>query len=229
MMNKRYFYGFTLVELLVSITLLSMIMLLGTWSFSIFINKWDGRLGYFSKHISQAKDHILLGDVVSAITPHLINANNNISYYFQASKTEVKAASHSAIFHVNTPVFVRLSVETYTDGSKYLLYQEAPLVPFNIIDGFEYTHEKILIQQANILEFSVLGWSNASEKIISEDPLSGSNGMKPIWRSQYNSITTNIMPLAIRIYWNEGEIEIPLVNDQGFWRSLISQSGVENE
>jgi len=221
--------GFTLVELLIAMTLLSMIMLLGTWSFSTFTSRWEGRLGYFAKHVSQSKDYILLSDVISSISPYLYNSNKRAKYYFEANNSQINAVSQSAIFNTNTPVVFKLSVETFSNGTKYLLYQEGILTPFNQDKKNILTHEKILIKEAHHISFEFFGWATISEKIISEDPLSGGSSKKPQWRNNYNSKISNLMPISIRIKWNDSILELPLINDQGHWLTLVSQSGIDNE
>ncbi len=220
--------GFTLVELLVAITLLSMIMLLGTWSFSTFTNNWAGRLGYFSKHVSQSKDYILLSDIIQGISPHLINKNGKPHYYFQANDKTIKAISQNGLFNTNMPVSFKLSVEVFADGTQYLLYQEAAYQPLNVEQALSYSHEKILLNEVKNLQFSVFGWQSAYQKLLSEDPITNANNHKPNWQSQYNAALTNLLPIAIRVAWNDSSLELPLTNDQGFWLSL-TQSSIANE
>ncbi|ABV37629.1 hypothetical protein Ssed_3025 [Shewanella sediminis HAW-EB3] len=213
--------GFTLVELLISMTLLSMIMLLGSWSFSVFTNKWEGRLGYFSQHVSQTKDHILLNDVIMSIIPYVSKVKNNPKYYFSASASELKAVTQSSIFHPGQPVVFRLSVEESDDGSKYLLYQESLLSVFEENTDIVYTHEKILIAKASAISFSAFGWSSAQSKIRSEDPISAGTNEKPVWRTNYNSVQSNLMPISIRVAWDGNLVSFPVQNDQGMWLTLM--------
>jgi prepilin-type N-terminal cleavage/methylation domain-containing protein len=226
-LKVKQYNGFTLIELLVAITLLSMIMLLGTWSFSTFTTNWAGRLGYFSKHVAQSKDYILLSDIIQGISPHLINKNGSAYYYFEANNKTIKAVSQNGLFNTNIPVSLKLSVEVFSDGTQYLLYQEVAYQPFNVDQLLTYSHEKILINEVKNLQFSVFGWGSAYQKLISEDPLTNATNHKPTWQSQYNSAVSNLMPISIRIAWNDSFVDIPLTNDQGFWLSLIQSSSAD--
>ncbi len=218
--------GFTLVELLISMTILSMIMLLGSWSFSLFTSNWEGRLGHFSKNVSQTKDYILMNDIISSIIPYVYRVSNTPRYYFKSTPTELYAVTQSAIFHPKSVVAFKFTVEQFDDGSKYLLYQEAALGV--ITQGLEiaYTHEKILIAKADDIQFKVFGWKSIQQKIDSEDPMSNS-GARPLWRSSYDSEKSNYMPLSVAIYWDDAEILIPTINDQGSWLSRLVQ--LENQ
>lgn len=213
--------GFTLVELLISMTLLSMIMLLGSWSFSVFTNKWEGRLGYFSQHVSQTKDHILLNDVIMSIIPYVTKVKHNPKYYFSTSATQLKAVTQSSIFHPGQPVLFKLSVEESDDGSKFLLYQESLLNVLEENTDIVYSHEKILIAKADTISFSAFGWSSAQSKIKSEDPISAGTNEKPKWRDSYNSIVSNLMPISIRVTWDGNLVSFPIQNDQGMWLTLM--------
>lgn len=223
---NRLSSGFTLVELLISMTILSMIMLLGSWSFSLFTTNWEGRLGHFSKNVSQTKDYILMNDIVSSIIPYMYRVDNNPRYYFKSTSTEMYAVTQSSIFHPKSAVAFKFTVEDFEDGSKYLLYQEAELGVITQGQAINYTHEKILIAKADDIQFKVFGWKDIEQKMNSEDPMTNS-GARPLWRDSYDSEKSNFMPLSIAIYWDEAEILIPTVNDQGSALSRITS--LENE
>lgn len=219
---KRSNPGFTLIELLISMTLLSMVMLLGSWSFSTFTNKWEGRLGYFSKHVSQTKDLILLNDVLMSIIPYVYNVNKNPRYYFSLSNTELKAVTKNSIFHPGKPVAFRLYIDELENGSKFLTYQESVLTVLDQYSELNYTHEKILIAEADAISFRVFAWSNIKDKIRSEDPLNSMSNKKPSWSNNYQSKVSNLMPITVQISWDENLVNFPIQNDQGLWRTLIS-------
>lgn len=214
--------GFTLIELLLSITILTMIMLLATYSFSIFTSRWEGRLGHFSEHMSEAKDHILLNDIVSSTLPYVYQSENLLSYYFDLKDGQLTAVTQSAIFHPDSPVAYQLSIEKLDEKSYYLLYKESQLT---VLDGGskpEYTHEKILIAKADSISLRVLAWKDLQEKIQSEDPLTNSDKF-PVWRDEYHASQSNIMPQAVMIIWDENQIYIPLVNEQASWLNGLLQ------
>ncbi|WP_076410995.1 type II secretion system protein J [Shewanella sp. UCD-KL12] len=223
---NRLSKGFTLVELLISMTILSMIMLLGSWSFSLFTTNWEGRLGHFSKNVSQTKDYILMNDIVSSIIPYVYRVSNNPRYYFKSTPTEMYAVTQSSIFHPKSAVAFKFTVEDFEDGSKYLLYQEAELGVITQGQEINYSHEKILIAKADDIQFKVFGWKDIQQKMASEDPMTNS-GARPLWRDSYDAEKSNYMPLSIAIYWDKAEILIPMVNDQGSSLSRITQ--LENQ
>lgn len=214
--------GFTLVELLISMTILSMIMLLGSWSFSLFTSKWEGRLGHFSQSVSQAKDLILLNDIVSSIIPYVYLSSNKPAYYFRATPTELYGVTQSSIFHPESPVAFKMTVETNSDASKYLLYQEAELGVIASKESINYTHEKVLVEQAEGIHFAIFGWENVDKKMASEDPLSA-QGLKPLWHDKYDSADSSLMPISVAIYWDGSEILLPVINDQGGWLTRLAQ------
>jgi prepilin-type N-terminal cleavage/methylation domain-containing protein len=214
--------GFTLIELLLSVTILTMIMLLATYSFSIFTSRWEGRLGHFSAHLSEAKDHILLNDIVSSTLPYVYRTKNTIGYYFDLVPGQLSAVTQSAIFHPDSPVAYRLSIEQLENDSYYLLYRETKLTVLNASVTPVYTHEKILIAKAKSISLKVLAWKDLQQKIQSEDPLVNSD-KTPIWREEYHADESNIMPQAVMIVWDDNQIYIPLVNEHASWLNGLLQ------
>ncbi|MGI2143129.1 PulJ/GspJ family protein [Shewanella frigidimarina] len=215
--------GFTLVELLISMTILSMIMLLGSWSFSLFTSNWEGRLGHFSKNVSQTKDYMLLSDIISSTVPYIYRVNKKPSYYFKSTPTELLGVSQSAIFHPNSTIAYKFSVETFSDGSQYLLYQEAALGV--VADGqqINYTHEKILITNAQSISFKVYGWETFAQK-LKHDDIDNPSPEKPQWRERYDSQLSAYMPLSVAISWDDAVVQFPIVNDQGTGLTQLSPS-----
>lgn len=225
---KRHTKGFTLIELLISMSLLATIMLLGTWSFSVFTSKWEGSLGKFAENVSQAKDFILLNDIITTIAPYVYVKNGRGHYYFEGSEEEFKGVTLGSIFHPKSAVAFRIQVKQHIDGSYYLLYQEQELVVLSDPSDIEYTHEKILIEDAQSIRLTYLGWTTALEKINSEDS-SATSMAAPQWRPAYNSEISSLMPIAIKIKWDESVTEVNLVNDQGQWLSILRNAGGINE
>jgi prepilin-type N-terminal cleavage/methylation domain-containing protein len=216
--------GFTLIELLISMSLLSLVLLLGNWSFSLFVSKWEGRLGYFSEHVSQTKDYILLNNIISSILPYVIRGRSGGEYYYKATQQSVIAVSQSGVFNTNSPVGFKLSIESSTSGENYLLYQEVIISDANLYGDVGYTHEKILIAQAKNLSFTTFGWQSVLDKINAEDPLVTNSNLKAIWHSNYNASKTSLMPIKLQVQWDEATINIDLLNDHGRWRHLILET-----
>lgn len=221
--------GFTLIELLISMSLLATIMLLGTWSFSVFINKWEGSLGQFDQRVSQAKDYILLNDIITTIIPFVYNQNNKASYYFVGEESEFRGVTLGSIFHPNSAVAFRVQAKAHEDGSSYLLYQEGKLSVLSDVNTIEYTHEKVLMSAKDEIKMSYLGWQTAIEKINSEDSATSNISSTPQWRSKYNSSDSSLMPIAIKIAWGQSIAEVSLINDQGQWLTVLKTAGGINE
>ncbi|WP_448552118.1 pilus assembly FimT family protein [Thalassotalea montiporae] len=220
--------GFTLIEMMISMTILSMVMLLGTWSFSLFIDRWDGRLGYFSKHASQAKDLILLNEIVSGISPFVYRKNGQPSYYFELVDNQITGVTQNPIFHNNEFALFKLSVERSASGLFYLLYKEAKIQNLYQANTDIYDYEKVLINDTARIDLNVLAWDNFQQKITAEDPLISDSNLVPQWRSGYDSSLSNLMPIKVSIATQEGNVTIPVINDQGRWLNLILNFGDEN-
>ncbi|AXQ99086.1 prepilin-type N-terminal cleavage/methylation domain-containing protein [Pseudoalteromonas piscicida] len=64
--------GFTLVELLISITLLSLVMATGTFAYFQFASRWDKELGDFQQQARTAKVVAQLEQVLKGSFPMLL-------------------------------------------------------------------------------------------------------------------------------------------------------------
>ena len=220
--HSKHNQGFTLIELLISISLLSMIMLLASWSFSMFIDRWEGRLGNFSQSVSESKDFILLNNIISTTMPYLIEKENSLGYYFLLTERTVKAVSQNGIFHTTGPVYFKLSVEKNSNGEQYLLYQEGAVSEqLAFTQEVSYSHEKVLIDQSQSIVLQMLSWPSIIEKIQSEDPLINNN-MTPQWVTEYDAWDSKLMPLVLRVIWDDSVLDITLTNDQGRWYNMVS-------
>jgi len=224
---KHKALGFTLIELLVAMSLLTTIMLLGSWSFSIFTSKWEGRLGNFSTNVSEAKDHILLNEIVAAIIPYVYNQGNKPSYYFEGEKNSFKATTLGSIFNTKSAVAFNIQIKQHSDSSFYLVYQEGVINQQSDPSTVKYSDEKILIAKGEDIHFEYLGWVNLHQKMMAEDSLESNQKLQ--WLTKYNSGKTSLMPIAIRIYWDDSIFEIPLNNEQGKWLTFITTSGINSE
>lgn len=224
----KYSRGFTLIELMIAMTVLSMIMLLGTWSFKVFIERWDGRLGYFAKHVSQAKDLVLLNEIVSGISPYVIRASGDEQYFFELDENRLRAVTQNPIFYNNEFAFFELVVEQTQLGKKYLIYREGNILSLYNSKQQVFEYEKILINDSDSITLSIYGWEQAILKIKAEDPLSSASNFRPTWFSTYSSAASSLMPIKLSIATESGEIVIPIVNDQGQWLNIIKNFRNEN-
>jgi prepilin-type N-terminal cleavage/methylation domain-containing protein len=63
--------GFTLVEVLITMALLSMIILIGASAFGLFAKRWDGQLGKFDATMQNARNVMLVQEVLDSLVPYM--------------------------------------------------------------------------------------------------------------------------------------------------------------
>ena len=79
----KHAQGFTLVELLITMALLSMIILIGSSAFGLFGQRWDGRLGQFDNTMRNTQNIMLVQDVLGSLIPYVAyNHNGKPIIYF---------------------------------------------------------------------------------------------------------------------------------------------------
>ena len=206
--------GFSLVELLISMVLLSVIVFLSSFSYAQFSRYWDGRLGSFDRVFSELRNGWLLEDILSHVHPYVVKNNAGIPrFYFEGNINGFVAVSKESLSRVDTTSVIRLTLAQNSDGSYDLLYEEAPMSEAALVRLTQrpnFSEPLTLLESLEDPEFSYFG---------SEAPIDDASGIdvrqRDLWTSEYNSAMTLQHPKKVSIRWsNDGEVvswEVDLV------------------
>jgi len=198
--------GFSLVELLISMVLLSVIVLLSSFTYAQFSRYWDGRLGSFDNVFSVLRNGWLLEDILSHVHPYVVRNNAGIPrFYFEGNINGFVAVSKESLSRVDTTSVIRLTLAQNSDGSYDLLYEEAPMSRAALVQ---------LTQRPNFSEPLTLLKSLQDPKFRyfgPEAPINDSPDIdvrqRDLWTSDYNSAMTLRHPKKVEIQWSsDGEV-----------------------
>ena len=64
--------GFTLIEMLVTMTLLSAIIMVGSSAFALFSQRWDRQLDEFDDTLRYARDLAIVQRVLTSLIPYVV-------------------------------------------------------------------------------------------------------------------------------------------------------------
>jgi prepilin-type N-terminal cleavage/methylation domain-containing protein len=209
---KTHQNGFTLIELMIASTILIMVMLLGTYAYSLFAQKWDKQLGNVNQALRQVKELTLVNNLLDGIVPlALFNERQDPGFYFIGNQQSLTAISLSGLVNQDEPVVFNLSLQQQ-NGKNVLLYREAPTTT-NLILSIEqqinYQHELILLDGLKNLSFSYFGWPSFDVK--SENSFNPSNrDPSTRWSAEYNGQDSRLHPEKLRLSLSlkDGQITI---------------------
>lgn len=194
--------GFTLIELLIATTLLSMVLLIGSYSYGLFSNGWAKELGGFKQSATQARNISLLQSVLDGIAPQIIHdKDNNIGFFFEGTRDSMLSISHNGLFDDVYPVIFKLSVQTDLNGKQYLLYQEKSTRNFQLINFeqvFTFDYQWILERNIESLTFKYLGWDSFDVKAnVLMNDFPPADALK--WQPEYSGFKRKLLPDEIEL------------------------------
>ena len=118
-------HGFTLVEILVAMVLLSMIVLIGSSAYGIFAQRWDGQLGKFDVAMQNTRDLMLVQEVLDSLMPYVVYREDETPVvYFEGNRNGFVAVSSRSVFSGQLPAVVRFSVVQNEDLRFDVRYEE---------------------------------------------------------------------------------------------------------
>ena len=198
--------GFSLIELLISMVLLSVIVFLSSFAYAQFSRYWDGRLGSFDQVFSVLRNGWLLEDILSHVHPYVVKNNAGIPrFYFEGNINGFVAVSKESLSRIDTTSVIRISLTQNNDGSFNLWYEEAPMSQAALVQLTQrpnFSEPVALLQSLEDAEFSYFGPEAPTNDAPDIDVR-----QRDIWTSDYNSAVTLRHPRKVAIRWsNDGEV-----------------------
>ena len=187
--------GFTLVELLVTMSLLSMIILIGSSAFKVFSNSWDGHIGRFDLTLKNARNLVLVQDVLDSLVPYVAyDKSGKPIIYFEGNRNGFVAVSSKSIFTPHSYAVVRFSVRQNPDSKYDVLYEEWPMknaVLDTIGEPLNFSQPLVLFESVSDPKFKYFGWGN-----ITDRNNLGEFGSAPgDWLDNFNGVEALFLPI----------------------------------
>ncbi len=194
--------GFSLVELLVSMVLLSAIVLLTSYSYAQFSSYWDGRLGRFDETFAELRDGWLLESILQNVHPYVVkNSQSTPVYYFEGNINGFIGVSKEAISENGTPAVIRLSLIQNEDLTFDLVYEEAPMKQSALLN----LQQNIAFKRPAVTLFS--GLREAKFAYFGPERATNDETVIPksVWSSEYNSAVTLEYPRRVSLNWESDQ------------------------
>lgn len=203
--------GFTLIELLIASSILVMIMLVGTYSYSLFADKWNKQLGHVNEVAEQIRTVTLLDQLLDGVVPLVLNENNTNGFYFDGSADELKAISLNGIVRSDEPVIFRLSLDTLINGTKQIWYEEASVQDILLLSAKQsipFDEPLLLLDNLMQAQFSYFGWQNF--EIKSQAAFENDLSKRPYWQPSYQGHVQQLHPekLSLNIKFVDAQLSL---------------------
>lgn len=185
--------GFTLIELMIAISILTLLLFTGAYSYSLMSERWNKELGQFSNTAKTAKHLELLQRLVEGVQPYVVVDDKKMpSLFFIGHKTSLLAVSRAGLFSGEYPEIFRLTTVEKENGKVDFIYQSAS-TKNSLLTGTNqeivFNKKLVLFSDLDQVTFSYYGWSHLYVK--NSDDI---NKKMPLWYNQYSGIDNQLMP-----------------------------------
>lgn len=197
--TPRALRGFTLVEMLVAMVVLSLVIGISTYAYSLFARQWDGKLGRLEQAQANYQRLEWLAASLEDTLPYIVRDDEGeIGFYFLGRDEGLTLVTMSPIVQTEQPALIRVFREPDGNGAWQLVYEEAPfdrqlLVRAN--QRLEFRHRIIIARDLPRPEFRYFGWPDLSAWLMSgEAPDSGRS-----WFEEYDGMMRRYHPALIEL------------------------------
>lgn len=196
--------GFTLVETLISLVLISLVMLSAAMAYQYFTQNWQRNQTSFLDVRENYRTWQLVHEVTEAIYPKVVLSDNEVpGFYFLGRDDGFTGVASISAQDPNSSAVFRIFREPNQTNGYRLVYEEAALgqqalrragqtLPFNF--------RRILIENADSIQFRYQGWQNISvrSQAIAAEGFEETVAT-PQWFDEYDGMVRSLHPLAIEI------------------------------
>lgn len=199
MATARTLRGFSLLEMLVAIVVLSIVIGISTLAYSMFIREWDGHLGRFDEAQAQYQRLEWLATALEDTLPYVVRDDQDqLGFYFLGRDEGLTLVTMSPIFAVGEPALVRVFRERGEDDTWQLVYEEAPFSGTLLVRAnqrLEFRHRLVIARDLPRPTFRYFGWANANSRLTVDAALSERRS----WFDEYDGLLRRYHPEKIEL------------------------------
>ncbi len=216
--------GFTLVELLIAVSILSALLFTGTYVYQMLAERWDKELGEFNNSVTISKHFSLFNNLLKGIHPFIvIDEKSDIkkpAFLFIGHNKRLLSVSRTGLFNPSYPEIFRISAKQKESGLYDLIYQSVSTKKVLLLTAQQeitFDNQIILFNDLDDINFEYLGWSGFVEQSNAPE-----TGIKPRWRNTFSGIDHQQMPIKmlVRLNKEQNNIVFTIELDRGSLRFL---------
>lgn len=191
--------GFSLIEALVAIAILSAVILIANSFLSALINRWGNETGLFEKAIKTSKSTLSLMDQMGAIFPYVaIDQGNVPRIYFEGNENGFISIINEKNDKSSNEVVLRVSLEEDQSGTFRVIRERWQLPKGRILrinEEIPFGPPELILGGLSSAQFSYLGWESLEDREAFQ--ASRAQGNPPNWTNRHNALSLGMMPLSI--------------------------------
>lgn len=199
MAGARKIKAFTLLEMLVSVVVLSLVIGISTYAYGMFSRLWDGQLGRFDEAQAQYQRLDWLAAALADTLPYVVRDDaGEIGFYFLGRDEGLTLVTMSPIFGVGEPALIRVFREADVQGGWRLVYEEAPFsgtVLARADQRMEFRHRLVIARDLPRPVFRYFGFSDLLSRVTSAE----SFGAGRAWFDEYDGLLRHYHPEKVEI------------------------------
>jgi prepilin-type N-terminal cleavage/methylation domain-containing protein len=199
MAASRALRGFTLVEMLVALVVLSLVIGISTYAYALFARQWDGKLGRFEQAQAEYQRLEWLAAALQDTLPYVVRDDDGqIGFYFLGRDEGLTLVTMSPIFQTAQPALIRVFREPDGDGAWQLVYEEAPFDGQLLVRSdqrLEFRHRIVIARGLPRPEFRYYGWPDLSTWLMASEV----SGAARSWFVEYDGMTRRYHPEIIEL------------------------------
>jgi prepilin-type N-terminal cleavage/methylation domain-containing protein len=217
---KALVRGFTLVELMIVMAIMSMVTVSATYAFSLFSRDWEVRRGGFDKAKAQLRRLELVESALQNTLPWAVwGDDGRVGYYFLGREEGLTVVTASPVFAADRPAVIRVFGERESPTTWRLVYEEAPLTGVLLRRADQelpFQHRLVVVRGLSDVRFKYYGWLSLQDRMGLESDVDSGNQN---WFSEYDGMARVQQPekIALVLGGAESVISMPIRN------SVLSQ------
>ena len=217
-----YSKGFTLIELMIAVSILTLLLFTGAYSYSLMSERWNKELGQFSHSAKNTKHLALTQRLLAGVMPYVV-VDNKLSpaFFFIGNKSSLLAVSRSGFFSESYPEIFRLTVMEKRNGKVDLIYQSKStqeVLLKTTEQNITFAHQITLFTDLDSVNFEYFGWQHLYIKNAIDK-----NGQTAKWFEQFSGIDNLLMPekFHLTLVKEGASLSLPIVltKDSQKWLS----------
>lgn len=194
--GRKSIVGFSLIELMIVITILSSLMFTGTYVYKMLMTRWDKELGEFNESFDIAKKIDLTSSLLKGIVPTVVLDEKKPVFFFIGKSDSLFGITSAGIFSNGSNEIFKISAIKNDSGLYDLIYQsvsEDRFVLTNAQQTINFDRSILLFDNLERVEFSYFGWQHLFDK--NDDQIKHQQK----WTGSYSGIQSQYMPLKLEL------------------------------
>lgn len=206
--------GFTLIETLVAMVLLSLLMISGALAYDFFSQNWQRNKGLSDTTLERHHLLSLVQKVSQNTFAKIVRENDEqLGFYFLGRENGFTAVSRTSVQEPSASAVYRIFREPDGSGRYRLVYEEAVLTDialFTADQELPFNFRRILYANVDAIDFKYYGYASLTERNMTVAADLGDTYSLE-WFNEYDGLRRFLHPQAVQIDMNGFNwfIEVP--------------------